>query len=78
MPNPIMQAIQSPRIQQIKDTLSLIKNAGNPQVLVEQMLNQNPQVKGILAQNNNDPKKAFYSMANQMGINPDEILSMLK
>ena len=78
MPNPIIQAIQSPRIQQIKDTLSLIKNAGNPQVLVEQMLNQNPQVKDILAQNNNDPRQAFYSMANQMGINPDEILSMLK
>ena len=78
MLNPIMQAIQNPRMEQIKNTISMMKNAGNPQALVEQMLNQNPQVKNFLAQNNNDPRQAFYSMANQMGINPDDVLSMLK
>lgn len=78
MLNPIMQAIQNPRMEQIKNTISMMKNAGNPQALVEQMLNQNPQVKNFLAQNNNDPRQAFYSMANQMGVNPDDVLSMLK
>lgn len=78
MLNPIMQAIQNPRMEQIKNTISMMKNAGNPQALAEKMLNQNPQVKNFLAQNNNDPRQAFYSMANQMGVNPDDVLSMLK
>lgn len=78
MINPIMQAIQNPRMEQIKNAISMMKNAGNPQALAEQMLNQNPQVKNFLAQNNNDPRQAFYSMANQMGVNPDDVLSMLK
>jgi hypothetical protein len=29
-------------------------------------------------QNGGDPKQAFYAMAREKGVNPDEILNMLK
>ena len=37
----------------------------------------NPQVQSIINQYGN-PKNAFYALAKQKGINPDEILKMIK
>lgn len=61
--------------------INTIKSAKNPQMLINNMVNQNPQMKEVMKfvkDNGNDPKKAFYKMAEQKGVNPDEILNMLK
>ena len=55
----------------------MFKAVNNPQQMVNQMINNNPQVKQIIDQYG-DPKTAFYKLAEQKGINPDDILNMLK
>lgn len=61
--------------------MNMVKSAGNPQMMLQQMISQNPQMKQVMDlvnQNGGDPKAAFYKMAEEKGINPDEILNMLK
>ena len=85
MLNPMLQTLSQNRIQQsllpIKKMMSLVKSAGNPQMMMQQMMSQNPQMKQALDyvnQNGGDAKEAFYKLANESGVNPDEIINMLK
>lgn len=69
------------QIQPIKQALGMVKASGNPQMMLQQMLSQNPQFKQVqelIQQSGGDPQKAFYSLAEKMGVNPDEVLSALK
>lgn len=50
----------------------------NPQAFVQNMINQNPQVKQILDQNGGDAKTAFYKLAEQKGIDPNQIIDLFK
>jgi uncharacterized protein YdbL (DUF1318 family) len=52
--------------------------SGDPQAMAQMMVNNNPQVAQILQQYNGDAKQAFYAIAQQNGVNPDEILNLLK
>ena len=56
----------------------MIKAAKNPSALAQTMVNQNPQVQKMIQDAGGDPKKAFYNAAKQKGIDPDEIINMLK
>lgn len=61
--------------------MNLMRNSGNPQAMLSSMMQNNPQVKQVMDfvnQNGGDPKKAFYDLAKQNGIDPQEILNMLK
>jgi hypothetical protein len=61
--------------------MSKIKNAGNPQMMFQQMLSQNEQIQQVMQYINNNggnAEKAFYKLAAEKGINPNEILQMLK
>lgn len=62
----------------LKNLINMFKNSNNPQMLLQNMLQNNPQVKNLIQQCGGDPKTAFYNLAKQRGINPDEILNMLK
>ena len=45
------------------------------------MLMNNPQYKQVMNyinQNGGDPKAAFYKMAEEKGVNPDDIISQLR
>ena len=50
----------------------------NPEKYVKQALQQNPQLQSLLQASNGDAEQAFRSLAKQMNVNPDEIISMLK
>jgi hypothetical protein len=41
------------------------------------MLQSNPQAQQILAQYGGDPKRAFYALAQQMGVDPTEVMKTL-
>lgn len=56
----------------------MIKTCGDPQGLVNQMVNQNPQINQIIKQYGGDPKTAFYKYAEANGVNPDEIINMMR
>ena len=55
-----------------------LKAKSNPQALANQMLTNNPQIKQIINQYGGDPKTAFYKYAESNGVNPDEVLRMLR
>ena len=65
-------------LAQMKQTAQMIKSCGNPQAMVNQMLSQNPQINQIINQYGGDPKTAFYKYAEANGIDPNEVLNMLK
>lgn len=68
-------------IDQIRTLMNSVRNAQNPRMMMEQMIQSNPQfqsVMNLVRQNGGDPKTAFYNLARQRGVNPDEILSLLK
>ena len=74
-------AQQTGRFGQIKQMMNMVKSAGNPQAMLNQMMQNNPQYQQVMQlvnQAGGDPKAAFYQMAQQMGVNPDEIIGMLK
>ena len=75
----ILQALNATKSNQFAKMMQAMR--GNPQALLSQLSQNNPnmqRVNQLIQQNGGDARKAFYSLANQMGVNPDEILSMLK
>lgn len=66
---------------QIKSMMQMVKAARNPQAMIQVMAQQNPkmqQVMQFVQQNGGDAKTAFYKLAEQQGVNPDDVLNMLK
>ena len=79
--NPIIQALNKTnmsKISQARQMAQMFKSTSNPNVLVNQMINNNPQVKQIINQYGGDPKTAFYKYAEASGVDPNEVLNMLK
>ena len=62
----------------VKQMAQMLRASNNPQAMLNQMLSQNPQVNQIISQYGGDPKTAFYKYAEANGINPDEILNMMR
>ena len=65
-------------MSQARQMVQTIKSCANPQAMVNQMLTQNPQLNQIINQYGGDPKTAFYKYAEANGVNPEEILQMMK
>lgn len=68
-------------MNKIKEMVNLIKSSKNPQAMMQSMINQNPQMKQVMEmvnKNGGNPKDAFYALAKEKGVNPDDILNMLK
>lgn len=83
--NPMLSALNQNRmvqnLQPIKNMMNMLRSAGNPQMMLQQMMSQNPQMQQAIQyvnQNGGNAKQAFYKLAEQKGVNPDEILNMLK
>lgn len=83
--NPMLQALKnSPvnnNLSQIKHMMNMVRSAGNPQAMLQSIAQNNPQMKqviDIVGQSGGDPKSAFYKMAEEKGIDPEQILSMLR
>lgn len=62
----------------VKQMAQMLRASNNPQAMLNQILSQNPQVNQIISQYGGDPKTAFYKYAEANGINPDEILNMMR
>ena len=85
MQNPILQAVSksslTTNLNRFKQMFGMIKSAGNPQAMFQQMMMNNPQygqAMQIISENGGDAKKAFYAMAEKMGVNGDEIINAFK
>lgn len=60
----------------IRQAIKTLRSVNNPQMLFNQMAQQNPQLFQVMqmAQQYGSPKNAFYEIAKQKGINPDEFM----
>ena len=82
--NPILAQMgqaQVPQLNQLKNLITTVKNAGNPALMLQSMFQNNPmyqQAMGLIQQNNGDAKAAFCTLAQHNGIDPNEILSLLR
>ena len=56
----------------------MLKNAGNPQAMLSQMMQNNPQVQALMSASGGDPKAAFYKLAKEKGVDPQTIIDALK
>ena len=65
-------------LAQAKQMVQMVKSSGNPQAMVNQMISKNPQVNQVIQQYGGDPKTAFYKYAEANGVDPNEILQMMK
>lgn len=65
-------------LAQARQMVQMVKSSGNPQAMVNQMMSKNPQVNQVIQQYGGDPKTAFYKYAEANGVDPNEILNILK
>lgn len=69
MKNPMVQA------------LNMLKNSNNPSQLVSTLIQNNPQYKSVvdvINSHNGDAKSAFYDLAKEKGVNPDDLVNEIK
>ena len=83
--NPMLATLNQNRmaqnLQPIKNMMNMLRGAGNPSMMLQQMTAQNPQMQQVMNyvnENGGNAKQAFYKLAQEKGVNPDEILNMLK
>lgn len=85
MNNPIVAQLGRSQIpnnfDQIKRMFNMVRNSGNPQAMFRSLMQNNPQYKQIadvVNQYGGNPKEAFYRVCEQNGINPQDVMNMLK
>ena len=61
--------------------IGMIRGAGNPQAMLAQLAQTNPQLQEVMRlveKHGGDPMTAFRAEAQARGVDPQEILDMLK
>lgn len=69
------------QIRQIKQAMGVLKNANNPQALLLQMAQNNPQMAQVLEvvkKYNNNPMEALTDIAKKNGYDPQAIIELLR
>lgn len=67
--------------QQIKSMMQMLRGSNNPQAMLQMFASQNPQLKQVLdyvQESGGDAKAAFYKMAQEKGVDPNQIIDLLK
>lgn len=83
MSNPLNNTPQQtqaiPNLAHFKQMLSMLNSQPNPNAMLQQMVQQNPQLANVLqlAQTRN-PQELFYQMCKEKGVDPNTILSQLR
>ena len=68
-------------LTKIANIVGMLKNSNSPNAMVENMVRQNPKYNDVMnyvQKNGGDPKAAFYKMAAEKGVDPNQILGMFK
>lgn len=81
MPNVLNHNIQTipPQIQQVKQLMSMVNNASNPQQMIQQLAKNDPQLNQVMQMcKSGNPKDIFYALCKQKGVDPNSILNQLR
>lgn len=68
-------------MSRVKQMMTAVRMAQNPQLAMQQMIRSNPQMQKVIDFVNTSgktPEQAFYALAEQMGVDPQEVLNGLK
>lgn len=60
---------------------NMCRMAQNPQAAMQSIISQNPQIKTVVDEvqkSGGTAKEAFYAIAKSKGINPDDVINILK
>lgn len=72
---------QNDNVQSLRQMANAVRNSRNPQMMLMQLAQSNPQMKQAIeyiGRNGGNAKEAFYALAKQKGVNPDTILNMFR
>lgn len=76
-----LNAARIPNLQGIKQMMQMLRGSGDPMAMFQTMVQNNPQFKqvmDIVQKHGGDPMKAFREEAQARGIDPDQIMDMMK
>lgn len=83
--NPILQTMMSNKLAQaigpVRQMMNAVQAAGNPALALQQIAGNNPAVQQamqLVQQSGGDGRAAFEKLARENGIDPAQILAMLK
>ena len=77
--NPMLQKLGANN--PVKQMLRMVQAAKDPYAYLNRLAQNNPQMRNAIEyvkKNGNDPKAAFYKMAQEKGVDPESILSQLR
>ena len=80
MANSLYNQLNKNQLSQ-NNMINMLKNIKNPQQLIMNMANSNPQVVSVLKEvqaNGGNAKDLFYRKAKEMGVDPNSILNNLR
>lgn len=75
------QQVTQPTTNPLMQTINTLKAAKDPMSMLNAMASQNPQLQqvfNLVSQNGGDPRTVFLNLAQQKGVDPNSILSILK
>lgn len=75
--NPMLQMMNGSNNSNMKNLINQLKAAKNPQAFVQGLLSKNPQLQVFINQCGS-PKAAFYQLAQQRGIDPDNMIQQFQ
>lgn len=72
--------MNSNRIGQMRSMFQTFQNSKNPMMLFQQMASRNPQLQPIMnmLRQGMNPNQIFENICKQRGINPQELINMIK
>jgi len=71
---------QSPQMDQLRQMVQLYKNSKNPMLAMQNMLEQNKELKTVMNfvnRNGGNAQQLFYELAREAGVDPQEVLKGL-
>ena len=78
MRNPMMSQLgMTGNLGKAKQMLNSLKTMGNPQIMLNNAMSQNPQLKAIMDECGGDYRRAFYRYAEMQGVDPESFLREL-
>lgn len=80
LPMRAMNQINPQAVQKVKALMQTVKGVQDPEQALQNLAKQNPNIAQIMQAANSvgGLKNLFYQQAQQMGIDPNDILSQLK
>lgn len=82
MENPMMNQLGQTgmmgNLGKAKEMFNNLRAMGNPQIMLNNAMAKNPQLKAVIDECGGDYQKAFYRMAEMQGVNPEEILNVFR